>query len=191
MIVINENGRELTVGSRGYNLEIAGRKKYFGLISHAVDRFGWNTASELLKSTIENELKDFSSEIYPKKTRISWEFNGIAGKYRSTTYPHNRGVILDLVAFTDSHLAKSETTSNTVFPSTHAQSAVRMIAQDIESKAFKDGAFETEEALVAFIKEREAMIRKAMMAFTLVEGGNEEASDEDRESDEDSEADAA
>lgn len=190
MIVINDNGREMTVGNRGINLEVDGRKKYYIQMHFALKAFGWQAASDLLEGTALEDFKSFCGEIHPNRQRIAWTFDGIAGVYRSTTYPQNRGVILDLVTFTDSHLAKSETTGSTIFPSTHAQAAVRMVVTDIQSKAFKDGAFVSEEELIGFIHERLALVKEAMKTFEVVEGQDDSSEVEEDSSDDDSELDA-
>lgn len=181
MIIINENGREMNVGSTGFHFLVENRKKYHGRLKDALKKYGWEQAAALLSEESESHLKEVTQELFPKKVRVTWNFDGVAGPYSAETYPHHRGVILNLTAFTDSHLAKSPTTSSTVFPSTHAQAGLGMIAMDVQSRAFQDGAFTSEEELIEFIRNRLDLVKSAMHDFTVIDGKGESSSDDDDE----------
>lgn len=187
MIVINENDREINVGSTGFHLFVDGRKKYFGRFRDALKRYGWEEAAKILAEEAQPFLHETAQELFPKKVRVKWPFEGIAGPYEAETYPHHRGVILNLTAFTDSHLAKSPTTSSTVFPGTHAQAGVSMVVMDVQSRAFKDGPFTSENELIEFIRARLDLVKAAMAKFTEIDGKGGSSDDEDEGDGEDSE----
>lgn len=186
LTIINENDREMTYSSTGFNVYIDGRKKYYGRLKDALKKFGWFEAASMLGEDVELSLREKMKELLPEKVRVKWSFEGVAGPYEAETYPHHRGVTLNLTAFTDSHLAKSPTTSSTVFPSTHAQAAMRMVAMDVESRAFKDGPFASENELMEFIRSRLDLVSTAMTTFTPIEGkGSTSVDDEDDDSEDD------
>lgn len=189
MIVINENDREINVGSTGFHLFVDGRKKYYGRLRDALKRYGWTEASRILEDEAQPYLQEVAQELFPKKVRVKWPFEGVAGPYEAETYPHHRGVILNLTAFTDSHLAKSPTTSSTVFPGTHAQAGVGMVVMDVQSRAFKDGPFTSEAELIEFIRTRLDLVKSAMATFTEIDGkGGSSSDDDDSEDGDDQEA---
>lgn len=187
MIVINENDRELTVGGTGFNMLVEGRKKYYGRFKDALKKFGWNESANLLAEEAQPYLHETVKELFPEKVRVKWAYEGIAGPCDAETYPHHRGVTLNLTAFTDSHLAKSPTTSSTVFPGTHAQAGVGMVVMDVQSRVFKDGPFTTEGELVEFIRDRLELVKTAMSGFSEI-GGKSDPSDDNEDEGEDQEA---
>lgn len=191
MLIVNDNGRELTVGSRGYNIYLNGRKKYYGRMYDALKRFGWIKAHEALTIDAPERLKMVMEENLPKKTRVSWRCTGVAGPYSCQTYTRFMGVSLSLTSFTDSHLSNDGVVHSKMIPATHAQAGLHMIIQDVESKAFKDGAFECEEDLIAYISERCDVVARDMANFTVLEGSDEDDSEDEDESSEEAEEAAA
>lgn len=192
LTIIRENDREMTYSSTGFNLYIDGRKKYFGRLNDALKRFGWGAAAVFLHGEEEIALKEHLKQTYPEKVRVRWSMEGIAGPYECETVPHHRGTALTLTSFTDSHLAKSPTTTSSCFPATHAQAAMKMLIMDVESKAFRDGPFSSEEEMLGFMKERFSAIKKAAEVFTPIDGKDlSESEDEDNESEESNNSDEA